>query len=252
MAQKTVLITGGGSGIGFAIGQSLLAIGLHVVLAGRSEERLKEATFALPGSISQSIDVTDEGSVIEAFETLKGKNLLPDLLINNAGAASTAPFERTTTKQWNQMLAVNLTGAFLCSRAALPHMKKQKFGRIINVASTAGLKGYAYTSAYVAAKHGVVGMTKALALELAGTGVTANAVCPGFTDTDIVRTAVDTISAKTGRTEAEALAELTKSNPAGRLITPDEVASTVAWLCSDAASAINGQAIAVDCGETIS
>ena len=252
MPERRILVTGGGSGIGFSIAQHLARQKHKVIISGRSAKRLQSAAACIPEATMLELDVTCNASVKRAFETLSQQGNLPDILINNAGAAVTAPFEKTSPDNWHHMLAVNLTGAFLCTRQALPHMKERRFGRIITVASTAGLKGYAYTAAYTAAKHGVIGMTRSLALELAGSGVTANTVCPGFTDTDIVKTAISNIMEKTGRTEEEARRELTKHNPAGRLISPTEVATTVAWLCSDAAGAINGQAIAIDCGETIS
>ncbi|MCJ9429956.1 SDR family NAD(P)-dependent oxidoreductase [Kordiimonas marina] len=249
--MKRALVTGGGSGIGFSVARRLCADGFLVTLAGRSGGRLKEACARLPGSGYVLLDVTDEAGVDATWQRLVAENGTPDILINNAGAAETAPFERTSTDLWHRMLDVNLTGAFLMTRAALPQMKKTGFGRIITVASTAGLTGYAYTAAYTAAKHGVVGMTRALALELAGTGVTANAVCPGFTDTDIVRDSVANIIEKTGRSKEDALSAMTKNNPEGRLVTPDEVADAVAWLAGVGASAINGQAIAVACGEVM-
>lgn len=249
--KRTALVTGGGSGIGLAVAKSLLAADYAVIIAGRSESRLKDAAAQTPGLQTLTLDITDEESVTGAFEKLKAQDALPDVLVNNAGAASTAPLERTSMATWQSMIDVNLTGAFLCTRASLPHMRAQKFGRIITVASTAALKGYAYTAAYTAAKHGILGMTRSLALELSGTGVTANAVCPGFTDTDIVRTSVQNIVEKTGRSAEAALHELTQHNPEDRLIHPDEVADAVLWIAGEKASAINGQAIAVSCGEVM-
>jgi 3-hydroxybutyrate dehydrogenase len=172
-------------------------------------------------------------------------------LVNNAGQAVSQRFDRTDAALWQSMLAVNLTGTFNCIQAALPAMLEAGWGRIVNVASTAGLIGYAYVSAYCAAKHGVVGLTRALALETARKGVTVNAVCPGYTETDIVRDAVQNIVAKTGMSNGEARAKLAERNPQGRLVQPDEVAHAVLLLCMPAASAINGQAIAVDGGEVM-
>lgn len=247
--RRIALITGGGSGIGLAAARALVKAGYHVILAGRDKARLSAAADHLPGTKTCSLDVTDEAAVTLAFQNLAAAGTMPDILVNNAGAATTAPLHRTSLQDWNAMLAVNLTGAFLCTRAALPHMKEQKFGRIITVASTAGLKGYAYTAAYAAAKHGAIGMTRSLALELARTGVTANAVCPGFTDTDIVSTSVANIVEKTGRSTEDAVRELTRHNPEGRLIRPEEVADTILWLARPEGGAMNGQAIAVAGGE---
>lgn len=172
-----------------------------------------------------------------------------DILVNNAGQARSERFDRMEEAVWHQMLAVNLTGTFHCTQVALPGMLEQSWGRVVNVASTAGLSGYPYVSAYCAAKHGVVGLTRALAQEVGSKGVTVNAVCPGYTETDLVRDAVSNISSKTGVTLDEARATLAKGNPQGRLVQPEEVASAVAWLCLPASGAINGQAVPVDGGE---
>lgn len=243
--MKHVVITGGGSGIGAAVAKQLLADGLRVTLMGRSLERLQAQQASLGGVAIQVCDVSDEDSVTDAFAIVGDV----DILINNAGQVETAPLVRTSLELWQRLLNVNLTGSFLCSRAVLPGMLARKHGRIVNVASTAALKGYAYVAAYCAAKHGVLGLTRAMALEVAAKGVTVNAVCPGYTETDIVANAVDNIVAKTGRTPEQAKAELAKANPQGRLIQPAEIADTVAWLVG--APGVNGQAIAVCGGETM-
>ena len=243
--KKHAVVTGGGSGIGAAVAKRLLADGLRVTLMGRGLERLRGTQVALGDVAVQACDVGDEDSVAAAFAAAGDV----DILVNNAGQVETAPFAKTSLELWQRLLNVNLTGSFLCSRAVLPGMLARRDGRIVNVASTAALKGYAYVAAYCAAKHGVLGLTRALALEVAAKGVTVNAVCPGYTETDIVASAIDNIVAKTGRTAEQARAELAKANPQGRLIQPEEVADTVAWLVRS--GGVNGQAIAVDGGETM-
>lgn len=250
---KHALVTGGGSGIGLAIAQALLQQGVKVTITGRTETKLHDALSRLNSQHATAVvmDVSDAGSVRQGFAQARENFGEIDILINNAGQAGSAPFLKTDEALWQQMLAVNLTGSFLCSQEALPAMLKAGWGRIVNVASTAALKGYAYAAAYCAAKHGVLGLTRALAVEVAQKGVTVNAVCPGFTETDIVQDAIRNIVAKTGRTEEEARAELASANPQKRLIQPQEVAQTVVWLCQPSSASQNGQAIAIAGGEVM-
>lgn len=245
---KHAVVTGASRGIGLAIARTLRAHGARVTLMARAADALEAAAAELGGDTAwQTVDVTDADSVAAAFARAGAV----DILVNNAGQAASAPFGRTDAALWQRMLDVNLTGAYQCIQAALPGMLDAGWGRVVNVASTAGLTGYRYVAAYCAAKHGLVGLTRALALEVASRGVTVNAVCPGFTDTDLVADAVANIMRKTGRTEDQARAELAAANPQGRLVQPEEVAHAVAWLCMPGAAAMNGQAIAVAGGEVM-
>jgi NAD(P)-dependent dehydrogenase (short-subunit alcohol dehydrogenase family) len=249
LAGQHAVVTGGGRGIGAAIASALADAGARLTLVGRTLAPLQEEAAALPAAQAIACDVTDEPAVARTFTQAAEAFGPVTILINNAGAAASAPLARTSLALFREMLDVNLVSAFLCSRAVLPDMLAEGFGRIVNVASVAGLKGAPYIAAYAAAKHGMVGLTRALAMETASQGITVNAVCPSYTDTDMARRAIDNIVAKTGRSAAEAGAALIEKNPQGRLIRPDEVASTVLWLCAPGAEGITGQAIAIAGGE---
>lgn len=252
LAGTHAVVTGGGRGIGLAVATRLASMGASVSLFGRDRSRMYDAIQRMaPGSVVDAhvCDVADATSVQSAFEAVARTGRKVAILVNNAGIAKSAKLAGTSDALWQEAIAVNLTGTFLCTRAALPALLEAKAGRVVNIASTAGLIGYPYVAAYCAAKHGVVGLTRALALELAGTRATVNAVCPGYTDTDIVREAVANIVAKTGRSAEEARGALAGRNPQKRLVTPDEVAGAVAWLCLPESQSVTGQAIAVAGGE---
>ena len=251
LSDKHAVVTGGGTGIGAAVAAALVKDGARVTVMGRRLEPLETTAAGLKDARSVACDVTDSEKVATAFKQAKAESGSIDILVNNAGAADTAPFHKMDIRHWRRMMAGNLDGVFYCTRAVYEEMRSSGWGRIVNVASTAAVKGYGYVSAYCAAKHGVMGLTRALALETARSGVTVNAVCPGYTDTDIVRNALSNIMNKTGRSEDEALAELTQNNPQGRLIQPAEVADAVVWLCRPASASITGQAIFVAGGEVM-
>lgn len=251
LEDRHAVITGGGSGIGAAIADRLSAQGAKITLMARKRDRLEAKAKELGQAQGVAVDITSEDAVKKAFAEATDAFGPVDILVNNAGLAEAVPFHKQDFAHWKKAVDVNLHGTFLCTHAVIDAMRKAGWGRIINVASTAGLIGYAYVSAYTAAKHGVVGLTKALALELATKGVTVNAVCPGYTETDIVRDAIDNIVAKTGRSAEEAMAELTARNPQGRLVQPEEVAAAVAWLCAADSASVTGQSIAVAGGEVM-
>jgi NAD(P)-dependent dehydrogenase (short-subunit alcohol dehydrogenase family) len=244
MAALRALVTGGSRGIGRAIAATLTQTGHAVTIIGLDPGRLGEALRDGLATEAEALDITDEARL----SRFVGAGHF-DILVNNAGGAATAPFLRTDRDLLRRMLALNVESAAEAMRAALPGMMERGFGRVINVASTAGLKGYAYASAYAAAKHALVGLTRSVALEVAKSGVTVNAVCPGYTDTDLIAESVRGIVAKTGRTEAEARAHFEQSNPLGRLVKPQEVADAVLWLTGEGAAAVTGQAIVVAGGE---
>lgn len=259
--MRHVWITGAGRGIGAAVAHAFAREGAALSLSGRNLQTLEaqaaELRKAYPGVKLHlsTMDLSDPESVMTAHRSNQTALGPVTVLVNNAGQALSQPFVKTDLQLWQQMLNVNLTGTYLCIQAALPDLlaegAKGQAARIVNIASTAGLKGYAYVSAYAAAKHGVIGLTRSLALELARKGVTVNAVCPGFTETDIVRDSIANIVGKTGQTEAQAREALVAHNPQKKMIQPDEVAQAVMWLCSEAAASVNGQSIAVDGGETM-
>jgi len=253
MTRRHALVTGAARGIGAEIAHRLAADGAVLTLLGRQRDALQRVADALPGTGHGVVvaDVADAQSVAGAFEAARAARGPVAILVNNAGQAESAPFLKTSVELWQRMLAVNLTGSFLCAQAALPDMLKAGWGRIVNIASTAGQRGYAYVSAYTAAKHGVVGLTRSLALEVARKGITVNAVCPGYTDTDILRDSVANVVAKTGRSADEALAEFASVNPQQRIVQPAEVANAVRWLCGDAAASVTGQSISVSGGEVM-
>lgn len=260
------VVTGAGTGIGAAIAGELARLGVDLTLMGRDATRLEDRRRALETSRTAAadhatggrsrvtttlVDVRDPASVEVAFLAARRFHGEVTILVNNAGVAASAPFARTDRGIWEDMLRTNLTGAYLCTAQVLPGMLGARRGRIVNVASTAGLRGFKYVTAYCASKHGLVGFTRALALETAGTGVTVNAVCPGFADTEMTRRSIATIVERTGRSPEEARSAIERQNLGGRLIRPDEVAAVVARLCLPEAADVNGEAIAIESGEPV-
>lgn len=251
LSGQHALITGGGTGIGAAIARALAEEGAKLTLVGRRRDKLEDVALGNEGIAVFAADVTDREQVDAAFAHARAMHGPVTILVNNAGAAESAPFAKIDADAWRRTMAVNLDALLHCCQAALPDLLAATRGRIVTIASTAGLKGYSYAAAYVAAKHGAVGLMRALAAELSASKVTVNAVCPGFTDTDIVANAAATIAAKSGGTPDDARAQLARFNPQGRLIAPDEVAGAVLWLCLAQSGAMTGQAIAVAGGEVM-
>jgi len=251
LSGQHALVTGASGGIGAVVAAALAAEGAHVSLLAREAQSLARLAGQLGNdrALPVAADVTDGASVRGAFAAARARFGPVHILINNAGQAASAKFTDTDEALWQRIMAVNLTGTYLCAHEAVTDMLELKYGRIVNIASTAGLRGAAYISAYVASKHAVIGLTRALALEYATRNITVNAVCPGYVDTDIVRQAVATIRHKTGRSESEALAALVATNPQQRLITPEEVANAVLWLCRPGSQSITGQSLIISGGE---
>ncbi|BCG91228.1 SDR family NAD(P)-dependent oxidoreductase [Mesorhizobium sp. 131-2-1] len=247
---RHALVSGGGSGVGRAIALALAGAGVNVTICGRREAALAEVASENDHIFGIVADVTDEADMIALHEKAEAARGPIDIVVANAGLSGSAPAHKTALVDWRHTIDVNLTGAFLTVKPALAGMAARKAGRIVFVASTAGLKGYAYVAPYVAAKHGVVGLMRALAVETAKSGITVNAVCPGFVETDMLEESVQRIVEKTGRSTGEARESLAAINPQGRFIQPEEVAEAVLWLCGDAARSITGQTISISGGET--
>jgi NAD(P)-dependent dehydrogenase (short-subunit alcohol dehydrogenase family) len=252
LAGRHAVVTGAGRGIGAVIAAVLAGEGVCVSLLGRDAGNLQRVSDNLDGTgraFPIVADLTDPPSVQSAFAVARGRFGPVHLLINNAGQAASAKFTDTDEALWSRLFAVNLTGTYLATRQAVPDMLAEGFGRIVNIASTAGLRGAAYISAYASSKHAVIGLTRALALEYASRNITVNAVCPGYVNTDIVKEAIANIKSKTGRSDSEALAALVASNPQRRLVEPREVADTVMWLCRPGSESVTGQSIVLAGGE---
>jgi 3-hydroxybutyrate dehydrogenase len=255
MHRPVVFITGAGRGVGRAIALRFASAGYAVGVGGRNQAAIDEvagrSAAAGADALAVTCDVTQKASVTEAVAKTERQLGSIDVLVNNAGIADSAPFTSMDDELWERMLAVNLTGTYYCMRVVLPGMFERRRGRVINIASVAGRTGFAYTAAYCASKHGVLGLTRAVAIEAAGKGVTVNAICPGWVDTDMTRESVARIVRKTGRSEADARSAIERMSPQNRLIEPGEVAAVAVFLASPDAHGINGQALTVDGGELV-
>jgi NAD(P)-dependent dehydrogenase (short-subunit alcohol dehydrogenase family) len=250
VSGKHALITGGGSGIGATIALTLAEAGAAVTICGRRQQQLDEMAARHKNIHAETADVTDQKSLAQLYDTAQAARGKFDIVVANAGGAQSAPAEKISAALWTDTLNVNLTGAFFSVQPALAGMRAKKWGRIVFIASTAGIRAAPYIAPYVAAKHGVIGLMRTLALETAKDGVTVNAVCPSYTETPMLEQAVARIVATTKRSEAEARAALAAKNPQGRFITTQEVADTVLWLCTESSASITGQAISLSGGET--
>lgn len=250
IAGRHALVTGGGTGVGRAIALALAEAGAAVTICGRREAPLARVAGEQARIAAIAADVTDEAAMVRLHAEAEAARGPIDIVVANAGGAGSGPAHRTVLADWQRTIDLNLTGAFLTVKPALAGMTRRKAGRIVFVASTAGLKGYAYVAPYVAAKHGVVGLMRALAVETVKSGVTVNAVCPGFVETEMLEQSVQRIVETTGRSAAEARASLAATNPQDRFIQPQEVAAAVLWLCSAAAASVTGQALSISGGET--
>ncbi len=255
LTDRHAVVTGASRGIGAAIAEALAREGASLTLMGRDVASLAQRAATLTArhhvrALPVACDVADADAIARAFAASREALGDPHVLVANAGESASERAEETSRALWDRMLAVNLTGAFLCVQAALPAMRAGKFGRVVLVSSTSALKGYPRTAAYAASKAGLLGLARALAAEVARDGVTVNAVCPGYTETDMARAAIDNLVAA-GRTPEDARRALERLNPRHALVTPEEVAATVAWLCAPSSGAITGQAVAVAAGEVM-
>ena len=248
--SKVALVTGGGRGIGRSIALELAARGAKVVVTGRSTSDLEEVAEQI-GGVAIAMDLNDRAQSDQALTQLQEQVGGVDILVNNAGIADAAPIKRTSLETWDRIFEVNVTAVFRLCKSLLPHMTEQGWGRIITIASNAGLTGYGYSAPYCASKHAVIGFTRAMAVDLGTTGVTINAVCPGWVETDMALAAVERISQSTGRSAEKARAALENMSPQRRMISPEEVASMTAMLCGDGARGINGQSLVIDGGQVL-